>query len=46
MSDEKRLKKLDELMAKRAAGKAVSPPKSAWRRDIERARKKTAKKTK
>lgn len=46
MTDEQRRKKLDELMAKRASGKVATPQKSAWRRDIERSRKKAAKKTK
>lgn len=43
MTDEQRRKKLDELMAKQASGKVATTPKSAWRRDIDRARKKAPK---
>lgn len=42
MTEEQRRKKLDELVAKRAAGKLATPQKSAWRRDIDRSRKKAA----
>jgi len=43
VTDEQRKKKLDALVAKRASGKLPTPQKSAWRRDIERQRKKNAK---